>query len=353
MGDFSQQTEISKPRVFRHKLVLAIVLVLLVGVIGTKIVVRDYVASNLSPVSGDPTAEPVTVKIPSGASTARIAQILADAKLIRNPKFFALYARYKHYDGSFRHGEYSLSPTNDLNKIMAALRAGPLPVRVTIPEGYTTKQIADLLVQHGLVDRTKFFHRVRSYNFKFDFLSGLPPSDARLEGFLFPDTYDIEKGVPEEKIIAMLLGRFNQELTPEIKQFMAKKGWTPLQFVTLASLIEKEAEKAEDRPVISQVFQKRLQIGMPLQSCASIQFLLGFPKPVLTYDDLAIKSPYNTYLNKGLPPGPIANPGRASLQAAAFPAGSDFLYFVAKPDGYHAFAKTYQEHLNNIKKYQR
>ncbi|HZW83129.1 MAG TPA: endolytic transglycosylase MltG, partial [Candidatus Deferrimicrobium sp.] len=234
------------------------------------------------------------------------------------------------------------------------LKKGPesTAVRVTIPEGFTTKQIVDLLVQEKLIDKEKFMSLVKSKDFGFSFLQGLPQSEARLEGFLFPDTYEIAPGTSEEEIISLMLKRFEQELTPEVKAAISQKALTVQNFVTLASLIEREAREPEDRPVISQVFQKRLRIGMPLQSCASIQFILGTAKPVLSLKDLEVKSPYNTYKNTGLPPGPIANPGRAALLAAAFPASTDYLYFVAKSDGYHAFAKSYEEHLRNVKKYE-
>jgi len=351
LGDFFRRIITRLPRAWR--IITLNGVIALIIVIGASVTAYRYVVSNLAAVSLDPTAEAVNIKISSGATTVQIAQTLAQAKLIRNQEIFRWYASYKKYDGTFRRGEYTLSPAMDVSRIMAALRVGPVPVRITIPEGYSTKQITELLAEKGLVDKEKFFKAVRDYDFKYNFLQGVPATDLRLEGFLFPDTYDIEKGTPEEKIIGMMLGRFSQELTPAVLNYINQKGWSPLQFVTLASLIEKEAEKQADSPVISQVFQRRLKLGMPLQSNTSIDFILGYPKPELTLKDLAIKSPYNTYIYKGLPPGPIANPGHASLQAAASPAPSDYLYFFAKPDGYHVFAKTYQEHLQNIKKYGR
>ncbi len=352
MGELSHSVEAHKPSFLKRKLIIGIVILVLLasGISGGYF----YVSSNLTEVSNDPSVEPVNISIPKGASTSQIGQILAQAGLIKNPRFFALYSRFKKLDGSFRSGEYRLSPAQDMDSLMAELKKGqgPVTIRVIIPEGYSTKQIVDLLVQQNLINRDKFTGLIRSHDFGFDFLKGIPQSDLRLEGFLFPATYDIPKGSTEEEIIRIMLKRFEQELTPEIRQAIANKGWNVVKFVTLSSLIEKEAQKAEDRPVISGVFQNRLQKGMALQSCATIQFLLGEPKPVLLNKDLEIKSPYNTYKNPGLPPGPIANPGTASLQAAAFPAKTDYLYFVAKPDGYHAFANTFEEHLRNQKKYQ-
>ncbi len=351
MGDINQAAVIKTRRL---RLVLAVAVIAAIALAGAAgIGIYRYITHNLSALSSDLTAAQVAVSVPKGASTRQIGEILVQAKLIRNAGFFAWYVRYKQEDGLLRSGDYSLNPALNMDSIISALRKGPLPIRVTIPEGFTTQQIADLLAEKNLIDKSKFFQAVKSYDFKFDFLQGLPQSDLRLEGFLFPATYEIEKGTPEPQIIEMMLRRFNQELTPDVQQVIKQRGWTTSQFVTLASLIEKEAKEEVDRPLISQVFLKRLRIGMPLQSCASIEFLLGHPKPILSYKDLEIKSPYNTYQNKGLPPGPIANPGHASLQAAANPANTDYLYFVAKPDGYHAFSKTYAEQLRNEQKYLR
>lgn len=348
MGDFNQAAAKTR-RIRRALIVSAIAAIVLAVAAGTGIYL--YISHNLAALSNDRTASQVSVSVPKGASTRQIGGILVQAKLIRSESFFAWYVRYRKDDGLLRSGDYSISPVQDMDSIIAALRKGPAPVRVTIPEGFNTQQIADLLAEKKLIDKAKFLQAVRSYDFKFDFLQGLKQSDLRLEGFLFPATYEIEKGTSEPQIIEMMLQRFAQELTPEVRQVIKQRGWTVVQFVTLSSLIEREAKEEADRPIISQVFTKRLRIGMPLQSCASIEFLLGHPKPILSYKDLEIQSPYNTYRNQGLPPGPIANPGHASLQAAAYPANTDYLYFVAKPDGYTAFAKTYAEQLQNEKKY--
>jgi UPF0755 protein len=354
LGDTSQQVENVKKFGTRRNIILGLILLVCLLIIGAGVGSYTYISSNLASINNDPTASPVSISIPKGASASRIGEILAQAKLIKDPRFFSLYTRYKNYSSSFQSGEYSINPNQDLQSIMNTLKKGPesTAVRVTIPEGLTTKQIVDLLVQEKLIDKEKFISLVKSKDFGFSFLQGLPQSEARLEGFLFPDTYEIEPGTSEEAIISLMLKRFEQELTPEVKAAISQKGSTVQNFVTLASLIEREAREAEDRPVISQVFLKRLKIGMPLQSCASIQFILGTAKPVLSLKDLEVKSPYNTYKNIGLPPGPIANPGRAALLAAAFPASTDYLYFVARPDGYHAFAKSYEEHLRNVKKYE-
>ncbi len=352
MGDFNQRRAVvNKPRA-RKKSGWTKFLLFLLCIIGIGAAAAYYTMYNLAPVSYNPKASAVSVTIPKGASAKQIGDILAQANLIRDPRFFYLYTRYKRYAGLYQSGEYSIKPNQDLQSIMDTLKKGSEKIRVTIPEGFTTKQIADLLVKQKLVDKDKFMNAVANTNFDFDFLQGLQPSESRLEGFLFPDTYEIERGSSEETIIQLMLTRFSKELTPEVKDAITKKGWSIKEFITLASLIEREARMPEDRPIISQVFQTRLQRKMRLQSCASVQFILGIAKPVLSIKDTQIDNPYNTYKYAGLPPGPIANPGRASIIAAAFPAETDYVFFVAKPDGYHAFAKTLDEHNRNIKKYE-
>lgn len=324
----------------------AVVLVVLITALGCNL----YLSSNLAPVDKQ-SKQKVVVNIPAGSTSKQIAEILKQNHLINNSGFFAWYAGYTGVSSKLRSGIYTLSPSQDVNSLLASLERGPIAVKITIPEGFTTKQIADLLAAHGLINKQKFYKLVNTYDFKYDFLQGIPHSDLRLEGFLFPATYEIVPGTPEKQIIEMMLKRFDKELTPSIRQVIKQKGWSVQQFITLASLIEREAKMQTDKPVVSQVFQSRLKIGMPLQSNASVEFLFDNQKPNLSLNDIRINSPYNTYLHPGLPPGPIANPGDASIQAAAFPSKTDYLYFVAKPDGYTAFAKTYAEHLKNVQKY--
>ncbi len=335
----------------KRKFIWGMALVVVVFIVAV-IAINAYMSLNLAPLSDKANAKQVRVDIAQGDSTSEIGGTLVKAGLIRNQRFFAWYVSYRHAAGLLRSGEYLLSPAQNMQSIIEDLRQGPPVVKVTIPEGFTTQQIVDLLTERHLINPTKFYDLVQNYDFNYAFLTGIPPSHARLDGFLFPATYDIKLGTSEKQIIELMLNRFQQELTPQIRQAAAAKGWSIRQLVTMASLIEREAKEAQDRAIISQVFATRLHVGMPLQSCASIEYLLGHRKPILSLEDLKIASPYNTYLHRGLPPGPIANPGDASIQAAAFPAQTDYLYFVAKPDGYHAFAKTYSEHLVNVHKYE-
>jgi UPF0755 protein len=292
-----------------------------------------------------------TILVSQGMTPDQLAGELQQHKLIRSALLFKLLA---HEQPGFElyAGEYRLSSSMTPQEIIKQLTKKPLVLRVTIPEGYTTEQIIALFVQKGIGTKAEFTKVITEDSFPYSFLKGAPQGIHRLEGFLSPNTYFINPLESPYDIINMLLSQFAKGVTPAVQKRLAAMKLTVPQWVTLASIVEKEAEKASDRPLIASVFLNRLKINKPLQSCATIQFLLGTPKPKLYDKDLQIPSPYNTYLHKGLPPGPISNPGTASLQAVLYPAKTDYLYFVAKKDGYHAFAKTYAQHLRNIKLYE-
>lgn len=293
-----------------------------------------------------------TISIPDGASTQKISGILAGAGLIRNQLVFQIYSRYEGLSAKMQAGDYSLNTGMSVPEIISRISGGEVDtLTFTIPEGYNLKQITDTLVEKGLVDRVRFADLLARGSFSNDFLQGLPPGEKRLEGYLFPDTYRINKGASEEEIISMMLNRFGREFTPEFRQKAAALGLTPHQAVTLASIVEREAAKDVERPKVAAVFFNRMQEGWKLESCATVQYALGTNKTRLLYKDLQIDSPYNTYKYKGLPPGPIAAPGRASLQAAVNPDKDDYMFFVVSEDGQHAFSRTLAEHNRSKAKY--
>lgn len=294
------------------------------------------------------------VAITPGTTVSQLAEELERRHLIRSALAFKLQVRAQQAELKLYVGDYLLSPTMAPEDMIKRLLKGPesTAIRVTIPEGYTTEQIIALLVDKGLGSKEDFTKVVTNDAFAYPFLKDTPKGIHRLEGYLFPDTYFFEKKTSPHAVIDVLLQRFAKELTPDTQKQLDAMKFSVQQWVALGSLVEKEAQKESDRPLIASVFLNRLKINQPLQSCASIQFLLGTPKPKLYDKDLQIPSPYNTYLHTGLPPGPIANPGHASLQAALHPAQTDYYYFVAKNDGYHAFAKTFEEHLKNQQMYQ-
>jgi len=287
------------------------------------------------------------ITIPDGASTKEIAVVLRQEQVIRNPWIFRMLTRWKHFDNKLQAGEYELSTAMTLPQILHKIAEGDtLSYVFTIPEGYTVEQIAALLSAEGLVNHDRFLELARKGLPPYESLEGHNPAVAyALEGLLFPDTYKIPQGMKEEEILAMMLRKFALTVTEDMRAQAAAEGLNMHQLVTLASLVEREAKVERERPIIAAVFLHRIKIDMPIQSCATIQYILGTPKQELSIQDTQIESPYNTYLHAGLPPGPIANPGLASIQAVLNPANTDVLYFVAKPDGTHIFSRTYEEHV--------
>ncbi|EHQ88051.1 endolytic transglycosylase MltG [Desulfosporosinus youngiae] len=297
----------------------------------------------------------VKITISPGATAGQLAEELQERQLIRSALMFRFLARERQEDFKLYVGDYQLAPTMPPSEIINRLISrsdSPDTDRITIPEGYTTQQIIELLVQKGIGTKEEYTKLVTEGEFPYPFLKDAPKGIHRLEGYLFPNTYNIYVNTTPYEAIDLLLRQFAKELTPDVQTQLDTMKLTVAQWVTLGSLIEKEAMKAEDRPLIASVLMNRLKINQPLQIDATIQFLLETPKPKLTYEDLQIPSPYNTYLHRGFPPGPIANPGHASLQAVLNPAQTNYRYYVAKDDGYHAFAETYAEHLKNVELYQ-
>jgi UPF0755 protein len=239
-----------------------------------------------------------------------------------------------------------------MEEIMKILIAGKAEtVRFTIPEGYDIKRTTEKLAGEGLINADVFAKEIESGQFDYRFLTDAPVGPNRLEGFLFPETYEIFANANEHDIIDKMLYQFDKVFTDEYYKRAEELGMSVREVITLASIIEREARVPEDRPIIASVFYNRMKIDMPLQSCATVQYILGEQKAVLSIKDTKIESPYNTYLHTGLPPGPIASPGADSIKAALYPAETDYLYFLAKGDGSHAFSSTYDQFLKDKAKY--
>lgn len=305
----------------------------------------------LSPVnSGNNT--PVNITIPENSSVIKIGTMLENAGIIRNNYVFKYYVRYRKLDAKLQAGNYNLSPAMPLSQVAdTLLKADKERLIFTIPEGYTVKQIAKLLADKGIVNYDKFLDITLNNKYSYSFLNYSATLNNPLEGYLFPDTYYIPKDFGEKEIISMMLKRFDEVFDDKMRLQAEKLRLSIPQVVTMASLIEREAKISEERPRIAGVFYNRIKKNMRLESCATVQYVLGKTKPVLLYEDLKIPSPYNTYRNSGLPPGPIASPGKASLFAALSPDKTAYLYFVAKSDGSHYFSKTLAEHNNAKRKY--
>ncbi|MFZ3172708.1 MAG: endolytic transglycosylase MltG [Carboxydocellales bacterium] len=296
--------------------------------------------------------EPVKIEIPSGSSTITVARLLEKEGLIKNALAFRLYTRYIGQDMAIMAGEYQLSAGMSVPELLDRLTSGKVvSYPFTIPEGFTLKQITTLLTEKGYVNRDKFIEVIKGTQFNYQFLQGIPRGEKYLEGYLFPATYKVVKGTPEQEIVDMMLKRFEKEITPAYLEKARALGLNVNQAVTLASLIERETMQDSERPIVAAVILNRLRKGMRLEIDATVQYALGENKERLFYKDLKIESPYNTYQITGLPPGPIASPGRASLQAAVNPAAVDYLFYVVSTDGKHVFSKTLEEHNRNKRKY--
>ena len=222
-------------------------------------------------------------------------------------------------------------------------------LRFTVPEGYTVVKTAKKLEEEGLGSADKFIAAAKAYAPYAYMQTDDPNVLFKAEGFIYPATYEMPVGLSEEKMLAFFVRQFDEYMREEkILDACSAKGLKLRDVVNLAAMVELEAVFAEEQPRIAGVFLKRLEIGMPIQSDTTIQYLLGAQKEVITFDDTKIKSPYNTYQNPGLPPGPIASPGMSAIKAVLAPEKTDYLYFVAEKDGHHRFTKTYSEHLRAI-----
>ncbi|ADU51331.1 aminodeoxychorismate lyase [Thermaerobacter marianensis DSM 12885] len=304
----------------------------------------------------------VVVRVPRGASSVEIAELLYRRGLIRDPLAFRVLARLQGRDGELRAGVYRLSPGMPAAAILDKLARGEiLTARFTIPEGWTVAQVADHLDRQGLVDRQAFRAALDRAAATWPYLPRDPKARAALkeplEGYLIPDTYRVpvdESGRADPALVVrMMLDRFRQVFGEGEEERARRLGLTVHQAVTLASIVEREARVADERPVIAAVYLNRLERGMSLDADPTVLYALGRTSGTLTYRDLRTDSPYNTYRYPGLPPGPIGAPGRAALQAVLQPADVDYLYFVLSPDGSgrHRFARTLAEHNRNVQAY--
>ncbi|WP_366922556.1 endolytic transglycosylase MltG [Metallumcola ferriviriculae] len=305
----------------------------------------------MRPMTDGPSPSKV-VFIPPQSSSNEIGKLLQKEGLIRHRLLFTVYARLHKLDTRLQAGEYEFSPSKSLPEIVNKITSGQVKTySFTIPEGYTVDQIAALLSDKGFVDKEKFLYLVKEGDFDYSFIKGLPKNKHRLEGYLFPDTYQIPKGFGEREIINLMLRRFSEVFSEDWRERAKLMDLDIGDVVTMASLIEREAKQKVEQSTIASVISNRLERGMLLQLDATVQYALGEHKERVLFEDLEVESPYNTYKNVGLPPGPIASPGRSAIEAALYPADTDYFFYVAKPDGGHEFTKTLAEHNRAIRQY--
>jgi UPF0755 protein len=343
----------SKSRWGIKKVIALVVFILFIFATGSGIGAYFYIQEQLKPVESS--GKDVKVIIPQGSSAEKIGYILEDSELIRNAQLFKWYVRFRNNGNDFKAGTYMVQTGSSIDEMITMLRNGEVvrdTIKFTIPEGWNIVQIADRLAANGIVDRELFLKEVNEGQFNYEWLKDIPQREDvsyRLEGFLFPETYEVEKDSTEHEIINKMLAQFDKEWKPEWREQLKDRGISTYNAVILASIVEREVVVDKERPIVSGIFYNRINDGWPLQSCATVQFVLGKQRDRITYEDLEVESPYNTYINEGLPPGPIASPGRASLKAVVYPEKTDYFFFVTKKDGsqQHLFAKTFAEHQKN------
>ncbi len=291
---------------------------------------------------GDGLGPGVRVTIPNHASFKDAADSLAAAGVIEWPLPFRLYAKALGKDRDIKAGTYALRRGTSWSQLVLSLSRGQgLEARVTIPEGWSLAEIEETLAKALGADEDSVAVAARDTAL----LRLLDIPSGSLEGYLFPDTYRFPYGTSPHEAVHEMVRRFEGVWRPEWTERLPQLAMSRHDIVTLASIIEKEARLAEERPVISAVYHNRLRLQMPLQADPTIQYARGEHTDRVLFRDLAIESRYNTYKHPGLPPGPIASPGRASIEAALYPASVPYLYFVAGPDGHHEFRQTFREHV--------
>ena len=282
-------------------------------------------------------------------SIADVSEKLHKAGIIQYPSLFKLYASFSDADEKIEPGQYTLNAKLDYRAIVNYLRqTSPYrdTARVSIPEGLSVNEIITLLADKKVNTAQDLLATSRTHAYSYDFLSGLPEADNRLEGFLFPDTYDFYIGENPITVFDKMLANFNKRMNTEYRSRMEELEISLYEMITIASMIEEEAADADDAALISSVIYNRLQSDkFPfLQIDATIQYVLPAHKEKLTAVDLELDNPYNTYRYEGLPPGPITNPGMSSIRAALYPEQTDYYYYAVNKDGVHQFSKTKAEH---------
>jgi len=303
-----------------------------------------------------PSGEPVLITVAEGEGSQEIGERLEQSGVVESAAQFRVLVSFLGYDGILQAGEYEFETGTPPLDAVYRMRRGIVSTRsVTVIEGWRLEEIADAVAAEG-IPRDEFIAASRARPYEFEFLQSLRSSQS-VEGYLYPARYSIRKTDSATALIQRMLQAFSDNATPYL-QTGADAGLTAHEIVTLASIIEREAQVPSERPIMAQVFLSRIAQGIPLEADPTVQYAVsadpqsvaahGYWKQGLTSADLRSNSPYNTYQVEGLPPGPICSPGLDSILAVMNPADTNFLYFVAVSDGSHLFAETFQEHLQNI-----
>ncbi|HXK45538.1 MAG TPA: endolytic transglycosylase MltG, partial [bacterium] len=305
--------------------------VIIVGTVVAGFTIAIFAARFHASLYGEFQPPGTLVEIPKNLMASDVAVLLKEKGIIKNTRLFLKVLNRNHTDRKLRSGIYEFSGKPYIYDVIQKLLKGEIAyIKLVFPEGITCHEIGRILEQENICSSSEFDEFAKKES---------------LEGYLFPDTYKFPYGVSKEAVAKKMVERF-WEIIQQIHPDATKLNQTELKkIVIIASIVEKEAEINSERPVIAGIFYNRLRKNMPLQSCATIKYVIGNKKS-LNMQDVKTRSPYNTYLHRGLPPGPICNPGKESLKAAINPAKTSYLFFVSKGDGTHYFSNTYSEHLS-------
>ena len=294
--------------------------------------------------------ESVQIDIPKGASLLSISNSLKNQHILTNEKTFLMAVKFLGYETNIPAGKFTLlEPKTNLRIIKQLVTGKPILKKVTLLEGWTMKKIARVLELELGINKMDILSICKNQIFIKN--QGIP--SKTLEGFLFPETYFFQESDSPEEILSQLTEEYKNNVPEGLKNRADSLGFSELEMITLASIIEGEAIYNSERSTISAVYHNRLKLGMKLQADPTIQYIIKDSPRRLLNKDLKIDSPYNTYLHNGLPPAPVNNPGKASILAALFPEENEFLYFVARGDGYHTFSKTQEEHNRAKREFQK
>ncbi len=337
------------------KKLFVLIIIVLIAIVGSYIFINNYIETSLQAVDSSDSSE-INIEIPSGSSTNDISEILFNEKLIKDTTVFRYYVKKLGYDSKLKAGKFVLRRNMNVNELINALINNASfnnTINLTLVEGLIMQASAKSIAEQLSLDYEKLLALMSNAEYfraDYKFLSDNTEIED-LQGYLLPETYNVYKSSNEEDIIRYLLNQFENYYESTILPAMVNSKLSFKEIITLASIVEKEAVKKEERSTIAGVFLNRLDIDMKLQSCATVNYILGEWKPRLSLDDIAVVSPYNTYINKGLPPTPINSPGKASIEACLYPTETEYLYFLAKGDGSSYFSKTLEEHEAAAKKY--
>lgn len=331
-------------KLWKSKKAIIIIIIALV-VINIGVFGFGYYSMTKNPFNGE-SGKYINLTVSQGESFYSVLDNLKQENILKSSTFTKIYLKLHSFDGSIKPGYYEIPTNSTLGQFVKMVEEGDVAsYKVTIPEGFDVEQIADRLSQMGIVSKSAFLTAVKNYPLP-SYIKPNPERTYNLEGFLYPDTYNIPKTADANQIISMMLNQFQTAMQEVQKQTGVKIPEADYEkYVTIASMIEGEANTQQNRELVSSVIYNRLAIEMPLQLDATVLYALGEHKSVVTYNDLKVKSPYNTYYVKGLPVGAICNPGIDCLAAAVKPAKTDYLYYILTGNGQEYFTNNYQDFL--------